>query len=108
MNRPAIWLPPSHTIHNRKPIFACTLCDAAWYEPEDRHEYERHVVSGHSHEDVREHSLQAQAPGIFDPHWEGGDVEWQEWIDRNAAAGNDPMRYMRTDDGKHSSGTGDG
>jgi len=102
-----LWLPPSHKIHNTAPKYACTLCDAVFFEDE-RLQYERHVVSGHSHEELREHSLQAQAPGIFDPKWEGGDVEWGEWIARNAAAGNDPMRYMRTGDGKNSSGTGDG
>lgn len=106
MKPPALWLPPSHVIHNTVPQFACTLCEQVFWTHE-RTQFERHVMS-HSHEELREHSLQAQAPGIFDPHWEGGDVEWQEWIDRNAAAGNDPAVYMRTDDGKHSSGTGDG
>jgi hypothetical protein len=106
--RPAIWLPASHTIHNTTPKFLCCLCDAAWYFEEDRFEYERHCLKAHSHEEVRATSPRVQAPGIFDPRWEGGDVEWQDWIDRNAAAGNDPMRYMRTDDGKHTSGTGDG
>lgn len=106
--RPAIWVPPSHAIHNREPVFLCCLCEAAWYEPEDRFEYERHVMRAHSHEEVRDLSPRTHAPGIFDPHHESGDVEWQRWIDRNAAAGNDPMRYMKTSDGKSTSGTGDG
>jgi hypothetical protein len=94
-----IWIPPSHVIHNKPPTYLCTLCDAVFTEDE-RLLFEQHVIRGHSVEDLREHSLHAKAPGIFDPHWEGGDVEWQRWIDQHAAAGADPMRYMRTDDGK--------
>lgn len=105
--RPAIWLPPSHVIHDKKPKFLCTLCDAEFYEDE-RHVYERHVLKAHSHEEVRARSPRVTAPGLFDPYHESGDVEWQEWIDRHAAAGADPMRYMRTDAGKSTSGTGDG
>jgi hypothetical protein len=24
-----------------------------------------------------------RAPGLYDPHHESGDVEWQRWIDEN-------------------------
>lgn len=103
-----LWLPPSHAIHDRKPVFMCTMCDAAWFTSDERArvEYAHHCATAHR-DDVREHSLAIQAPGLFDRH-ASGDVEWSEWIDRNARAGNDPMRYMKTDDGKHSSGIGDG
>lgn len=102
----SLWLPPSHVIHGKPPKFACCLCEAVFTEDE-RFQFERHVL-GHPIEDVQAHSPAHRAPGLFDPYWEGGDVEWQRWIDKNAAAGNDPARYMRTDDGKNSSGLGDG
>jgi hypothetical protein len=95
-SKPAIWLPPSHAIHQKGPKYACTLCDAVFFEDE-RHQYERHCVSGHSVEELREHSLQAQAPGLFDPHHESGDVEWQKWIDKNQAERpEDWRRWMKT------------
>jgi hypothetical protein len=100
-------IPHSHVIHNTPPAYLCTLCDAV-FSADERLLFEQHVIRGHSVEDLREHSLQAKAPAIFDPHWEGGDTDWQEWIDRHAAAGADPMRYMRTDAGKSGGGTGDG
>jgi hypothetical protein len=100
-------IPHSHAIHQKPPKYACTLCPMVFTEDE-RRQFEHHVIRGHSIEDLREHSPQAQAPAIFDPHWEGGDTEWGAWIERNARAGNDPMRYMRTDDGKSGGGVGDG
>lgn len=99
-------IPASHVIHDEAPKFLCVLCDAM-FTADERHQFERHVLA-HPMEDVLAHSPKHNAPGLYDPYWEGGDVEWQEWIDRNKAAGNDPARYMRTDDGKHSSGMGDG
>lgn len=80
------------------PKFACTLCDAT-FTADERHQFERHVL-GHPPEDLEPHSPRMQAPGIFDPYHESGDVEWQRWIDRNHAEKRDPMKYMRTDDGK--------
>lgn len=101
-----IWLPPSHAIHNTPPKFGCTICPAVFYEDE-RHVFERHCLS-HSQEEILAKSPRHQAPGLFDPEYEGSDVEWGRWIEKNAAAGNDPMRYMKTGAGKHSSGMGDG
>jgi len=75
-------IPYSHTIHGTKPKYACTLCTMTWFAHE-RAKYLDHALHFHDHAELRQHSLQAQAPGIFDPHWEGGDVEWQDWIDRN-------------------------
>lgn len=97
-------LPHGYVIHDRPPAYLCCLCDAQ-FTADEKFQYERHVLN-HPMEDVLEHSPRHQAPGIFDPR--AGDAEWSDWIARNAAAGNDPMRYMRTDDGKHSSGIGDG
>jgi hypothetical protein len=88
---------PKHL--DEKPVYFCTLCNASFYTDE-RFQYEHHVIRGHSIEDLREHSPQAKAPGLFDPNHESGDVEWGKWIARHAAAGADPMRYMKTDDGK--------
>ena len=97
---PAIWLPPSHKIHGKKPKYLCTLCPMVFYEGEESL-YERHVIRGHSHEELREHSLQAQAPGIFDPNHESGDVEWGRWIERNNRERPEQWRkWMRTDEGK--------
>ncbi len=88
----SLWLPPGHAIHQTPPKFLCTLCE--WVGWEER-EYVRHVM-GHPVEDLHPYSPQTQAPGVFSP--DAGDKEWGEWIDRNHKAGNDPMRYMRTDD----------
>jgi hypothetical protein len=93
---PGLILPPSHVIHGKPPKFACTLCEAVFTEDE-RHQFEHHVLRGHDHAELREHSLQAQAPGIFDPHHESGDVAWQEWIDKNSAERpEDWRRWMKT------------
>lgn len=93
-------IPHSHKIHDKPPAFACCLCPAVFTEDEGR-QYQDHCIRGHSIEDLREVSLQAQAPGLFDPNHEAsGDVEWGQWIARHAAAGADPAKYMRTDDGK--------
>lgn len=97
-------LPHGYVIHDRPPRYLCTLCDAQFTEDE-RHQYERHVL-GHPMEDVVEHSPRHHAPGIFHP--DAGDAEWSKWIRDHAAAGADPMKYMRTDDGKRGGGTGDG
>jgi uncharacterized C2H2 Zn-finger protein len=90
-----IWVPK--TTDEKGPKYACTLCDKVFYEDE-KHAYERHVVAGHSHEELREHSLTAQAPGLLDPYWEGGDVEWQRWIDRmRVERPGEEEKWMRTD-----------
>lgn len=91
-------IPASHRIHDEAPKFACTICEKV-FTRDERHQFERHVLS-HTPDELKPHSPRLQAPGIFDPYHESGDVEWQRWIDENAAAGNDPMKYMRTSDGK--------
>jgi hypothetical protein len=101
----ALILPPSHQIHNRKPTRFCTLCGAAFFETEMR-AYLKHCA-GHSLEDVRAQSPTYQAPGIFSK--DAGDREWGEYIDRKMAE--DPhgwAKWLKTSDGKHSSGIGDG
>lgn len=104
-----IWLPPSHAIHNTEPAAWCTLCGKPFY-PNDmgpRGAYERHVVSGHSEEEILVHSPQHQAPGLFGTA--GGDEDWTKWVEDHRKS--DPhgwARWGRTDDGKHSSGIGDG
>jgi hypothetical protein len=103
----ALIVPYSTLTHEESPEFACTLCEAV-FTRDERHQFERHVLN-HPIEDVQARSPKHMAPGIFDdddPRY--NDVEWTQWIRKNAAAGNDPMVYMRTDDGKHSSGIGDG
>jgi hypothetical protein len=92
-------IPHSHVIHQKPPKYACTLCPAVFTEDE-RFQFERHVIRGHSVEDLREVSLQAKAPGLFDPNHESGDVEWGRYIDRKHKE--DPhgwAKWMRTDDG---------
>jgi hypothetical protein len=66
---------------DKPPRFACTLCEKTFTEDE-RHQFERHVLS-HPPEDIRPHSPRMRAPGLYDPHHESGDVEWQRWIDEN-------------------------
>lgn len=98
-------IPASHTIHEKAPKFACTLCEAVFTEDE-RRQYQRHVMS-HPMEDVVAHSPRHQAPGLFGP--EAGDAEWAKWIrDHNASDPDGWERWMKTDAGKHSSGLGDG
>jgi hypothetical protein len=100
--RGGLILPVSAILHQEKPRYACTLCEfVAWR----REHLERHVLA-HPMEDVLEHSPRHHAPGLFDPR--AGDAEWSDWIAKNAAAGNDPMRYMKTSDGKSGGGIGDG
>jgi hypothetical protein len=81
---------------NETPAFACTICPAEFYATE-RQQFERHVLS-HPPEEIQPHSPAMQAPGIFDPYHESGDVAWQKWIDRKNAE--DPhgwAKWMRTD-----------
>ena len=105
---PTIWLPPSHAIHNKPPKFACTLCEAVFTEDE-RFQFERHVMRAHDESDLRPHSPRMQAPALFDPKHDSGDVEWGEWIRRNNESRPEQWRrWMKTSAGKHSSGLGDG
>jgi uncharacterized C2H2 Zn-finger protein len=55
-----IWVPK--TTDEKGPKYACTLCDKVFYEDE-KHAYERHVVAGHSHEELREHSFHGAGSG---------------------------------------------
>lgn len=80
----------------RRKKFFCTICPKEFYEDE-RTAFERHILNDHPPEDIKPHSPQMQAPGIFDPHHESGDVEWQRWIDRmNAERPEDWMKWMKT------------
>lgn len=102
-----IWLPPSHVIHQKPPKFACTLCPAVFTEDE-RHQFERHCLS-HTQEELAAHSPRHQAPGLFDPEYEGSDVDWGRWVREHAES--DPHgwdRWGKTDEGKSTSGLGDG
>lgn len=100
-------LPRSHTIHQRGPQFACTICEKVFYEDE-RHQYEHHVLS-HGQEDLAPHSPAMQAPGIFGTA--GGDEAWTAWIERHRAVdpeGREWHRWGKTDSGKSGGGLGDG
>jgi hypothetical protein len=90
-------LPPSHTIHGREPKWACTLCGHPFYEGE-RVAYERHVVRGHSHEEIRSHSDRVRFPAFYDNyHPDFNDVGWQRWIDKNNAERPEQWRrWMKT------------
>lgn len=92
----ALIIPFAHTIHRKPPKYACTLCEAVFTEDE-RFQYERHCLRGHDHAELREHSLAVQAPGLFDENWEGADIEWKRWIDRNNETRPDEwMKWMKT------------
>jgi hypothetical protein len=98
---------PKHL--NETPRFACTLCPATFYADE-RHAFEHHCLS-HTAEELAAHSPRHQAPGLFDPEYEGGDVDWSRWVARHRLAdpqGREWHKWGRTGDGKHSSGLGDG
>jgi hypothetical protein len=91
---PGLILPPSHVIHNKPPKYACTLCDAVFTEDE-RFQFEHHVLRGHDHAELREHSYAVQAPGLFSP--DAGDAEWGRWIAKNnAERPEDWRRWMKT------------
>jgi cytosine/adenosine deaminase-related metal-dependent hydrolase len=91
----SIFIPPSHKIHDEGPRFACTLCPAVFGQDE-RHQFERHVLA-HPVEDMHPHSPKTQAPGLWDPYHESGDVEWQRFIDRKNAEDPDGWRrWMKT------------
>lgn len=99
---------PSGILHGEKPRWQCDLCGAAFFA-DQRSAYERHCTDPavHSHEEVRALSPRVQNPTFFDP--DAGDAEWAKWIRDHAAS--DPGgwdRWGKTDDGKHSSGIGDG
>lgn len=79
---PGFYLPPSHVIHGREPKYKCALCGKPFFEGEQS-AFERHCLKDHSHEEVRSHSDMVRAPGLFDPNYEGSDVEWGKWIERN-------------------------
>jgi hypothetical protein len=100
-------LPRSHTIHNRGPQFACTICEKVFTQDE-RSAYERHVIS-HAREDLAPHSPALQAPGIFGT--EGGDEDWTRWVERHRAIdpeGRNWATWGRTEGGKAGGGLGDG
>lgn len=100
-------IPHSHKIHQKPPQYACTLCEAVFTEDE-RHQYERHVLS-HPLEEVQAQTLSHQAPGIFGD--KGSDLEWAKWVEdhrRTDPQGLQAHKWLKTDAGKHSSGIGDG
>ena len=91
-----LWLPPSHVIHNREPKYECGLCGKPFYEGEQA-AYERHCLKDHDLAELQQHSLKAQAPGLFDDEWEGADAEWGRWIREHRES--DPhgwRRWMKT------------
>lgn len=93
---PGLYLPPGHVIHDRPVKYECALCGHPFYEGE-RAAFERHVLKDHSHEEVRSHSPRVQAPGLFDPFYEGSDVDWGKWVEDHKAS--DPhgwQRWMKT------------
>ena len=97
---------PSGILHGEKPRWQCDMCGRTFFEYE-RAAYIDHCVKGHSHEEVRAKSPRVQAPGLFDP--DAGDAEWAKWVrDHQASDPHGWKRWLRTDDGKHSSGLGDG
>lgn len=103
-----LYIPAPHTIHKRAPTKFCTICKKPFYENEQR-ALERHVLNEHSLEEILQHSPRHTAPGLFDPYWEGGDVDWQRWIDKNKVARPEAWRrWMKTGAGKSSGGLGDG
>lgn len=90
-----LYLPPSAAIHRKSPIYFCTLCSWVGFEGEHL-AYQRHVTS-HPIEDARAKSLHFAAPGLFDPNFEGSDVEWGRWIESHKQS--DPhgwSRWMKT------------
>jgi hypothetical protein len=107
-HRSGLVIPTSAQIHEKTPKFLCTLCDWHGFEGEYR-AYERHVLEHARNGDAREHSLHLKAPGLFDPNFEGSDVEWGQYLDRKMKA--DPhnwAKWMKTSDGKSGGGLGDG
>jgi len=105
---PGIYIPTSAQLHEKRPKFFCTLCPWKGYPGEER-AYTKHVLEHARNGDARKHSLHLKAPGLFDPRYEGGDVEWQDWIDRHSKS--DPenwRRWMKTGGGKSGGGLGDG
>jgi hypothetical protein len=93
---PGLYLPAPHAIHKLEPKWTCALCGHPFYEGE-RAAMERHVLRDHSHEEVRSHSDTVRAPGLFDPLYEGSDVEWGKWIAKNQAERpEDWRRWMKT------------
>lgn len=100
-----LWIPPSAQIHRKTPVYLCTLCEWVGFEGEHR-QYQAHVLS-HTEEEVRAVSLHAQAPGLFGA--DAGDADWARWIrDKTESDPHGWVKWMKTDEGKHSSGLGDG
>lgn len=90
---------------NETPTLFCTICPKEFYRDEYA-AYERHVIS-HPLEDLVPHSPAMQAPALFSDA--GGDEEWAKWVrDHRESDPHGWARWGRTDDGKHSSGIGDG
>lgn len=75
-------LPPGHAIHNTPPTKACTLCDWVGWTQRELESHAMHHVR-HDMESILEHSPKHTAPGLFDPEYEGSDVEWGKWIEKN-------------------------
>lgn len=102
--RPALWLPPSSSIHNEAPKFRCHICQdrepgAGLFYTEAA--YRDHFDNNRCkqlEEETRRRSFTLRAPGLFDLYYEGSDVEWQRWIDRNwAERPHEWHKWMRTD-----------
>ena len=96
---------PSGILHGERPRWRCCVCGAVFFSDQGR-EYVNHVTA-HPEEETRVRSPRVQAPGLFDP--DAGDADWAQWVRHHQAT--DPhgwKRWLKTDDGKHSSGVGDG
>lgn len=98
-----LWIPPSSSIHNERPRFRCHICQDR--EPGAGLFYSEAAYRDHFdnnrcrelEEETRRRSFTLRAPGFFDPYYEGGDVEWQRWIDRNMAERpGEWRRWMKT------------
>lgn len=105
--RPMLYLPPGSSLHNETPKFACHLCEER--EPGAGLFYTHAAYVSHFDNNrcadleakVRAKSFTLRAPGLFDPWYEGSDVEWGRFIDRMWRERPEQWRrWMKTSDGK--------
>lgn len=99
----AFWIPPSSSIHKERAKYRCHICQdrdpgaGLFYSEAAYRDHFDNNRCRELEEQARLRSFTLRAPGLFDPWYEGSDVEWGRWIEKNWRERPEQWRkWMRT------------